>query len=191
MYSALVIGASAGVLNAITEILAQLPSSYPLPIAIVQHRLADHTQLLVELLNANTELTVVEPYSGQKLQPGFVYIAPGGYHLLIERTQQFSLSVDSPVCYAIPSIDVLFESAAVSYAQQLIGLVLTGANSDGSIGLQRIREYGGLCIVQDPGSAEEASMPKAALKLTKADHTPPLEKIADLLLQLASSDSEF
>ncbi len=187
MYSAIVIGASAGGLTALSQILALLPGTFPLPIAIVQHRMAGHSQLLEDLLNAKTDLTVLEPHPGQQLLPGFVYIAPGGYHLLIERNAQFSLSVDPPVCYSIPSIDVLFESAAQCYAQQLIGVVLTGANSDGSLGLRMIKNYGGLAIVQDPESAEVASMPNAAIKATNVDHILPLEKIADFLLKIVPS----
>ena len=184
------IGASAGGLTAISKILALLPSSFPLPIAIVQHRLADHSPLLVDLLDANSSLNVIEPRPGQQLRPGYVYIAPGGYHLLIERSAQFSLSIDPPVCYSIPSIDVLFQSAAVCYAQQLIGVVLTGANSDGSLGLQMIKDHGGFTIVQDPDSAEESSMPKAAIKVTKVDQILPLEKIAEFLIKIAPSQAK-
>ena len=184
MYEALVIGVSAGGLHALSQIVPELPKAYPLAIIIVQHRLNDHNNFLAEYLNNLSELKVKEPQSLEVIQPSHIYIAPAGYHLLIERDKTFSLSVDLPICYSIPSIDVLFESAAKSYQSKLIGMILTGANSDGSGGLSVVKEYGGLTVVQDPSTAEVDFMPKAAINNTDIDHIIPLSQIGLFLKQL-------
>ncbi|NRA37636.1 MAG: chemotaxis protein CheB, partial [Planctomycetes bacterium] len=113
-----------------------------------------------------------------------VYLAPSGYHLLIDQGPVFSLSLDQPEQYSLPSVDVLFASAADVYREQLVGVILTGANSDGARGLSRIRDYGGLAVVQDPKSAEAAQMPESAISIAGADFILPLDEIASFLIGL-------
>jgi len=117
--------------------------------------------------------------------PGRVYIAPPNYHLMIEEDRTFSLSIDEPVNFARPSIDVLFETAAEVYGQGLIGVILTGANDDGSFGLKRIKDHGGLCIVQHPDTAEVEAMPRSAIATTDVDHILPIDGMGPFLCGLA------
>ena len=183
MYEALVIGASAGGLHALTAILPQLPYDYPLGVLIVQHRCRQADSFLVDYLNERSAVRVKEAESGESIQPAHVYIAPAGYHLLVERDKTLSLSIDPPVNYSIPSIDVLFQSAAASYKNHLIGLILTGANSDGSLGLKMIKDYGGFAIVQDPQTSEVDVMPKAAINMVVADRIVPLDRLGHYLAE--------
>lgn len=184
-YSAVVVGVSAGGLKALSVVLSGLPKDFPLSIAIVQHRRAEPGGgYMIEHLRTQTHLQIKAAGEKEHLIPGMVYIAPPGYHLLIERDRTFALSVDPPVQFARPSIDVLFDSAAFAYEGELIGVILTGANRDGAAGLAMIRERGGTTIVQDPKSAQAAEMPQAALDATDVDYIRPLEEIAAVLLSL-------
>ena len=124
----------------------------------------------------------------EKIVPAMIYIAPPNYHLLVEDDRTFSLSVDELVNFSRPSIDVLFESAADAYGKRLIGIILTGANSDGSNGLKKIKECGGMAIVQDPESSEADTMPRAAIKATKVDYVLPLEEIGTFLRKLGDGN---
>lgn len=186
-YKAIVIGVSAGGLQALTEIIPCLPENFPLPIVIVQHRKHGSEDHLISYLNERSPLTVVAATIGGSLQTGFIYIAPSGYHLLVERDGCFSLSLDAPVNYSIPSIDVLFDSAAICYQEKLIGIILTGANHDGSLGLKNINFYHGLSLVQCPDSAEYPAMPVAAINASSVDHILPLNEIANFLNNLLQS----
>jgi len=190
MYEAIVIGVSAGGLHALSEIIPYLPKDYPLAVIIVQHRGSETDAFLAGYLNRICEIEVKEALTSIKIMPGCVYIAPSGYHLLIERDKTFSLSVDPPVNFSIPSIDVLFQSAGACYKEKLIGMILTGANRDGSEGLKTIKEYGGLAIVQQPQSAEVDFMPKAAINSTDVDHIIPLGEIGNFLKQLKFNNHE-
>ncbi len=181
MYEVIVIGVSAGGLNALTSILAALPKDFPLSVVIVQHLHHDSDDFFPRYLDELCNIHVKEAASRENIKPGVVYIAPSGYHLLIERDRVFSLSVDPPVNFSIPSIDVLFESAAWAYKDKLVGVILTGANSDGSQGLKMLKEYGGLTIVQDPETAESPEMPRAAIKVVDVDHMIPLDEIGGFL----------
>ncbi|MCD1258421.1 chemotaxis protein CheB [Paenibacillus athensensis] len=183
-YEAVVIGVSAGGLRALGTLLGALPAAYPLPVAVVQHMHAGSDGFLAEYLNERCALTVKEAVDKEALLPGRAYLAPAGYHLLIEEDRSFGLSVDARVNYSRPSIDVLFESAARVYEQRCIGVVLTGANRDGSAGLQAIKRCGGLGIVQEPASAEFDTMPRAAIAAGPVDHILPLAEIGALLRAL-------
>lgn len=189
-YEAIVIGASAGGLDALKAILPALPASFPLSIAIVQHIGERSDNFMAEYLNQTSKIVVREAEDKEPLCPGTAYLAPPGYHLLIEPDRSFSLSVDARVNYACPSIDVLFESAAEVFRQALVGIVLTGANADGAHGLKVIKERGGLAIVQNPETAESPAMPRAALAAAKADYVADLGHIAPLLLKLATQEGE-
>ncbi len=189
-YEAIVLGASAGGLQALKTVLSSLPASFPLPIAVVQHIAERSENFMAELLNRASRIAVKEAEDKEPLSPGTAYLAPPGYHLLMEPDRSFSLSVDERVNHACPSIDVLFESAAEVFGEALIGIILTGANADGAHGLKTIKHYGGLAIVQNPESAEHPVMPKAALAATVADYIVNLERLAPLLLQLTAQEAE-
>lgn len=180
-FEAVVIGVSAGGLRALGTILPSLHDKFPLPVIIVQHQHEMSDNYLIRSLNEQCRLNVVEAQEKDKIMPGTAYIAPPSYHLMVERDRTFSLCADEPVSYARPSIDVLFETAADVYRDKLIGIILTGANSDGSQGLNKIKEMGGLAIVQDPAGAEVEAMPRAAIKATEVDHILPLERIGAFL----------
>lgn len=184
-YQAVVIGASAGGVRALTRILGGLRPDFPLPLVVVQHISADGADSLPHHLASVSPLPVREAEEKQAIEPGTVYLAPPDYHLLIEKDRTFSLSQEERVNFSRPSIDVLFETAAAAYGPRLIGVVLTGANRDGSAGLKQVREHGGLAIVQDPGEAESDVMPLAALAVAGADHVAAAAGIAALLGSLA------
>lgn len=181
---AVVIGASAGGLEALMAILARLPASYRLPLVAVLHLPSHGESRLAEVLAARLALPVKEAADKECIAAGTLYVAPGGYHLLIEQDNSFSLSCDPPVHYSRPSIDVMMESAADAWGARLAGILLTGANDDGADGLARIGEHGGLTVVQDPGEAAVATMPRAAISRRAPDLILGLADIHALLLEL-------
>ncbi|MCE2573325.1 chemotaxis protein CheB [Motilimonas eburnea] len=187
-YKALVVGVSAGGLKALCSILPKLPVGFPVSVIVVQHRKHMAGDYLIEYLAKRCQLAVQLALPSQPITPGSIYIAPTGYHLLVERNATFSLSIDARVNYSIPAIDVLFESAAICYQHQLIGLILTGANHDGSLGLKTVKKYHGLTLVQSPDSAEYPEMPDAAIAATQVDHILPLSQIASFLTRLLMGD---
>ena len=179
------IGVSTGGVSALKLLLGALPADYPLPILIVAHITPDADDGLAVLLNTLCAIRVKEADEREAIKPGTVYLAPANYHLLLERGGTLALSIDRPVNFARPSVDVLFESAAEACGPSLIGIVLTGAGSDGSAGLLKIQQQGGLTIVQDPLDAEMGAMPGNALQLLKADHVARLSEIPGLLMKPA------
>ena len=183
---AVVIGASAGALEALSSLLPSLPSDYRLPILIVVHLPADKTSLLAELLRARCAIRVREAEDKEPIEPGVAYFAPPDYHLLVEQDRRLSLSDDEPVLFSRPSIDVLFESAADAYGGGLIGIVLTGANSDGAKGLRAVIEAGGAAVVQSPESAYAAAMPQAAIALCPDARVLPVNEIAAYLRKVGA-----
>ncbi|MEK8129339.1 chemotaxis protein CheB [Paenibacillus filicis] len=180
-YEAVVIGVSAGGLRALSILLSALSAQFPLPLIIVQHTKEGCDSFLADHLNSQAPLRVKEADDKEYVQPGNAYLAPAGYHLLVEEDRSLSLSVDPPVLHSRPSIDVLFESAAYVYEQYCIGIVLTGANGDGSQGLRRIKKHGGLAIVQNPETSECATMPDAAIRAAGPDYILDLEDIGTFL----------
>lgn len=184
-FQAVVIGVSTGGVSALKRLLGSLSADFPIPVLVATHITPDSDDGLSVLLNALCAIRVKEADEQETITPGTVYIAPANYHLLVEHGGNLSLSVDPPVNFARPSVDVLFESAADAYGPALIGVILTGAGNDGGRGLLRIKECGGLAIVQDPADAEMDSMPKSALQLLKADHVVRLKEIPALLMRLA------
>lgn len=173
--------ASSGGIAALRRVLAALRPDLGVPVLIVQHSASDDGGALCEVLAASCALPVVEAEPRQPVIAGCAYLAPPGYHLLVERGPRLALSVDDKVCHVRPSADVLFASAADVWHSALIGVVLTGANHDGAAGLLAIRSRNGLCVVQDPDEAEMAIMPRAALEMAGADHVLPLDRIGPLL----------
>ncbi|MBU0730649.1 MAG: chemotaxis protein CheB [Proteobacteria bacterium] len=188
-YNAIVIGVSAGGMEALSTIIPQLSPDLPVPVLIVQHMSPDSDSYLIERLNELSDIKVKEAEDKEKVREGVVYFAPPNYHLLVDDEGILSLSGDERVNYARPAIDVLFESAADVYCPGLIGVILTGANQDGSAGLKKIKEEGGIAIVQDPETAFVDRMPRAALEVVEADHILPLETIGAMLNTLAIIDS--
>jgi two-component system, chemotaxis family, protein-glutamate methylesterase/glutaminase len=183
-YSIVVIGTSWGGLAALSSLLHGLPGDFNLPIVVVQHRGKDSERLLTELLQDTTELNVCEIEDKDPLTPGTVHIAPANYHVLIEDGY-LSLNTDDMVRFSRPSIDVMFMSAADTYAARAIGVVLTGANEDGSRGLAQIAKRGGVALIQDPKTAEIPTMPVAALKAVPSAETLPLAALAPKLIELS------
>ena len=185
--AAIVIGGSAGALEALGAILPALPAGFPLPIALVLHVPPTRSNHLTQVLGGRCALDVVEANDKQPLEPGAIYVAPPDYHMLIERTRTVALSADDPVRFSRPSIDVLFESASDAYGPSLVGLLLAGANDDGARGLAQIKASGGLTVVQSPGTSGASvtrTMPESALRLAPADHVLPLPEIGPFLARL-------
>jgi two-component system chemotaxis response regulator CheB len=184
VYEIIVIGTSWGGLEALSRLLDGMHDDVHQPIVVAQHRSVESEDFVLEgLLQHHTRRVVDDPDDKTKLEPDHVYIGPPDYHLLVEDGH-LALSTDAPVQFARPSIDVLFESVADAYAERSIGIVLTGANADGAQGLARIKEHGGVAIVQEPGTSEKRAMPDAALAATVADAVLPLEEIPAFLYGL-------
>jgi two-component system chemotaxis response regulator CheB len=181
------IGASWGGLEAIETVLSALPDSFETPIAIAQHRAVDSgSGALSRMLALRSGVDVCEAGDKDAIEPRRVYVAPPDYHLLVEP-DGFALSTEGPVQHSRPSIDVLFETAADTYGHRLIGVVLTGANADGAAGLVAIKRSGGVCIAQDPASAERPEMPAAAVATGVADYVLPLDEVAPRLASLTGA----
>ncbi|HYD17197.1 MAG TPA: chemotaxis protein CheB [Patescibacteria group bacterium] len=179
--AAVVIGASAGALGALSVILPALPRDFALPVLVVVHMPADRKNLMVDLLQAKCAVKICEADDKEQLAPGCVYLAPPDYHLLVEPTLEISLSSEEPIQFSRPSIDVLFETAADAFGSGLIGVVLTGANDDGAKGLRQILNEGGQALVQKPETAYSRPMPEAALRKCPEALALTLEEIADYL----------
>ncbi|MCA9482194.1 MAG: chemotaxis protein CheB [Nitrospina sp.] len=185
-YELIAIGGSAGSFRIVRALLKDLPAGFPIPLVVVMHVWKQSYGMIAEMLNTNSALTVEEAEEKCVPAAGHVYLAPGNYHLLLERDASFGLMVDPPVNYSRPSIDVFFESASAALGRALVGVLLTGANSDGALGMKRIGEAGGLTIVQDPSTAEASFMPAAALQAVQANHIVQPESLAPLLLQVST-----
>jgi two-component system chemotaxis response regulator CheB len=182
-----VVGASAGGLQAVSVVIRALPVDFPLPVVLVQHRSRDSTDVLAEILQDAAAVPVCEVDDKAPVVPGHVFVAPADYHLLIEG-EFFALSTEAPHRYSRPSIDVTFESAAHAYDRGTIGVVLTGANADGAVGLRAIVHRGGQAIVQDPATAESATMPRAAIAAVPTALVLPLHEIGAALVRLTRQE---
>lgn len=183
-FECVIIGASWGGIEAVGSILEKLPEAFPLPIIVVLHQHRKSGAHIPEIFSRKCVLRVKEAEEKEKLSPQTVYIAPANYHLLIEKGGTLSLSIEKPVNYSRPSIDVSFISAAQAYRDALIGILLTGANHDGSEGVVHIKRYGGLAIIEDPDTAKVDTMPRSALSRTKVDQVLNLADIPDYLLAI-------
>lgn len=177
-------GCSAGGLTALQEVLAQVDARLTQPVIVCCHTGSSDVSLLCELLARHSRLPVEEASERAPVRGGVVHVAPSGYHLLIEPTLRFALSVDAKVAYSRPSIDVLFESVTDAYRGRIVAVLMTGANADGAEGLAYVRAHGGYAVVQDPTTAEAAAMPQAGLDIAGADACVPLNAIAGTLNQL-------
>jgi two-component system, chemotaxis family, protein-glutamate methylesterase/glutaminase len=181
---AVVIGASAGALEALSVILPALPAGFRLPLIVVVHVPPDKRSMLAELFQAKCRISVREAEDKEPITPGTVYFAPSDYHLLVETEKSLSLSSDEPVLFSRPSIDVLFESAADAYGSALIAVILTGANQDGAKGMRAVAEAGGVTLVQNPDGAFASAMPEAAIEMCPGASVMSLNAIAAYLQEV-------
>jgi len=184
---AIVIGASAGGVEALLSIFGNLPKGFGLPIIAVLHLPDERRSHLAEVFARRVSMPVVEARDKELIEPGTLYFAGPGYHLSVEHDRSLSLSQEDRVHHSRPAIDYLFESAADSYGKGLLAILLTGANQDGAQGLLHVQQHGGTTVVQDPAEARVAVMPRAALALHTPDHILTLSRIGDLLASLESS----
>lgn len=184
LIEAIAVGASAGGVEALLNIFTPLRKGFSLPVLVVLHLPDERNSQLAQVFRHRLAIPVEEARDKQDIRPGTLYVATPGYHLSIEADRSLSLSLEAPVHHSRPSIDVLFESAADVYGPRLLAVVLTGANSDGAKGLARVKELGGITVVQDPKEAQVATMPEAALALHEPDHILTLQGIGQLLAGL-------
>ncbi len=178
------VGCSAGGLKAMQTLLAGLPADRMPPILLCSHTASREVDTLCSLLARHARAPVQEAVERHRIEAGRIYVAPSGYHLLVESDRRFAISVDPKVNYSRPSIDVLFESIASTYRAASLGVILTGANSDGALGLRCIGEAGGITIVQNPATAEVPNMPQAAADIAHPDHTLELDAMASFISKL-------
>ena len=181
---AIVIGASAGGVEALLTLLGPLRPGFVLPIIVVLHLPQERRSQLAEVFSRRLDIPVQEASDKQNITAGTVYFATPGYHLSVEQDRSLSLSLEDRVHHSRPSIDYLFESAADVYGPALAAVLLTGANHDGARGLAQVKRLGGLTIVQDPADAQVATMPQAALNVLQPDHVLPIHGIGRLLVEL-------
>ncbi len=183
-FKAIVIGGSAGSFQGITRILSEVPNDFPLPIIMCLHRLKHVRNGFIEALSIKSIKDVIEPYDKESIKRGKVYLAPANYHLSVELGMYFSLSTEEMVNNSRPAIDITLSTAAFTYKDKLIGILLSGANKDGAFGMKKIKENGGLTIVQNPADCMIDTMPAAALNATTIDHTLSIDNIIKLLAEI-------
>lgn len=183
---AVVIGTSAGGVQALLHVLPQLPADLPVPVLAVIHMPADRSNVLAPLFASKCEVVVKEAEDKEHTAPGTVYFAPSDYHLLVEKNGDLALSSDDAVNFSRPSIDILFESAADTYREHLLAVLMTGANDDGARGLKAVAATGGHIIIEDPATAYARAMPEAGLKLCPTAQIKSLQGIVDQLRAITS-----
>lgn len=184
MYKAIVIGGSAGSFQVLTKIMSSLPATFTLPILLSMHRLKHVRSGFLEALAIKSNIPIIEPVDKEQIKPGKAYLAPANYHMYIELGNRIALSTEEPVNHSRPSIDLSFITASQAFKDKLIGIILSGANSDGAAGLQKVKENNGLTIVQDPAECQVRTMTESAMKLTKVDHVLNTDQIIKFLLKL-------
>ncbi len=184
IFKAVVIGGSAGSFQGITKILANLPENFELPLILCLHRLKHVRNGFVEALSLKSVKPVTEPIDKESIRKGKVYLAPANYHMSLELGHSFSLSTEEMINNSRPAIDITLETAAYVFKEKLIGILLSGANRDGAMGMKKIKDRGGITIVQDPSDCMIDTMPRAAMELTKVDYVLNTQKIIDFLIEL-------
>lgn len=183
-FKAVIIGGSAGSFQVITKILNAIPRDFPLPVLLCLHRLKHVRSGFVEALSLKSNIPVEEPYDKDSLKPGKAYLAPANYHMYVELANRIALSTEDTVNHSRPSIDLSFITASNAYREKLIGIILSGANKDGALGLKKVRDNGGVTIVQDPNECEVKTMTQSALQLTKVDFVYSTDQIIHYLQKL-------
>jgi Chemotaxis response regulator containing a CheY-like receiver domain and a methylesterase domain len=184
VYKAVIIGGSAGSFQVLTKILNSMPKTFNLPILLCMHRLKHVRSGFLEALSIKSNLPILEPNDKEQIKPGKVYLAPANYHMFIELGNRIALSTEEPVNHSRPSIDLSFLTASQAFRDKLVGIILSGANSDGALGLQKVKEFNGLTIVQDPKECQVRTMTESAMKLTKVDHVFTTDEIINFLVKL-------
>ncbi len=187
MYSAIIIGGSAGSFKIISRIVTALPGNFPIPIIVCMHRLRNVKTNIADTFFNKSRIKICEPADKDPIKSAVVYIAPANYHLLIEEGNFFSLSKSEPVHYSRPSIDVTMKSAAAIYKENIVGILISGANSDGAEGMITIHKSGGKTIVQDPNEAEIPTMPESAIHSFTPDNIFNTDKIISFIVNLANA----
>lgn len=185
-YKAVVIGGSAGSFQGVVKILAQLPKGFPLPIIMCLHRLKHVRNGFVEALSIKSVVQVTEPNDKETIKKGNVYLAPANYHMSVELGNHFALSTEEMLNNSRPSIDITLGTSAFAYKEKLIGILLSGANKDGALGMKYIHDRGGLTIVQEPTECMIDTMPRSALAITQIDHILRIDQIVEFLKELDS-----
>jgi two-component system chemotaxis response regulator CheB len=183
-YKAVVIGGSAGSFQGVVKILAQLPKGFPLPIIMCLHRLKHVRNGFVEALSIKSVVQVTEPHDKENIKKGSVYLAPANYHMSVELGHSFALSTEEMVNNSRPAIDITLSSCAFVYKEKLVGILLSGANKDGALGMKHIHDRNGLTIVQEPTECMIDTMPKAALAATQIDYVMKVDQIVEFLKEL-------
>lgn len=183
-FKAVVIGGSAGSFQGIVRILSALPADFQLPVIMALHRLKHVRHGFVEALSLKSAMPVIEPEDKDNVKKSVVYLAPANYHLSVELGHCFSLTTEEMVNNSRPAIDITLSTAAYVYRNKLVGILLSGANRDGGLGMKNIHDKGGLTIVQEPSECMIDTMPKAALSLTTIDHVLSVDGIIEFLKEL-------
>ena len=183
-YKAVVIGGSAGSFQGVVKILSQLPKGFPLPIIMCLHRLKHVRNGFVEALSIKSISQVTEPNDKENIKKGSVYLAPANYHMSVELGNYFALSTEEMINNSRPAIDITLGTSAFVYKEKLVGILLSGANRDGALGMKAIHDKGGLTIVQEPSECMIDTMPKAALAVTKIDYIMRIDQIVEFLKEL-------
>lgn len=181
---AIIIGGSAGSFQVVTKILSSLPATLPVPVLLCLHRLKHVRSGFVEALSLKSTIPVVEPSDKETMRPGTAYLAPANYHMYVELSNRIALSTDDPVNHSRPSIDLSFITAANAYRNKLLGIILSGANKDGAIGLKKVYDNGGIAIVQDPTECEVKTMTESSLQITKVNHVLKTDGIINYLRKI-------
>ena len=184
MYKAVMIGGSAGSFQVVVKLLHSLTPSFPVPVFLCLHRLKHVRSGFVEALSIKSGIPVVEPFDKENIRPGRAYLAPANYHMYIELGNKIALSTEETVNHSRPSIDLSFATAALAYREKLVAIILSGANKDGAYGLKKVKDQGGVCIVQDPLECEVRTMTEASLQATPVDHVLRTEQIIQFLQKI-------
>lgn len=183
-YKAVIIGGSAGSFQVVTKILSSLSDKFPIPVLLCLHRLKHVRSGFVEALSLKSNIPIEEPNDKDQLKPGRAYLAPANYHMYVELANRIALSTEASVNHSRPAIDLSFITASNAYRDNLIGIILSGANRDGAQGLKSVADRGGLTIVQDPAECEVKTMTESAIQLTKVDHVFKTEEIIRFLSKI-------
>ena len=185
-FKAVVIGGSAGSFQVVVKILQSLPRNFNYPVLLCLHRLKHVRSGFAEALSIKSAIPVIEPHDKTYIRPGTGYLAPANYHMYVELANQISLSTEEPVNHSRPAIDLTFMSAATAYRQKLIGIILSGANRDGALGMKKIAELGGTTIVQDPQECEVRTMTESTLNATRVNHIYNTDQIIKFLRSIST-----
>lgn len=183
-YKIIVFGGSAGSFSVIRKILTSLPGEYLIPLVMCFHRLRDKKNGFVESLETGTSIRLLEPLDKSKILPRHAYLAPANYHLLVEASKTFALSTEEEINFSRPSLDLTFETAALAYRETMVGILLSGANTDGATGMFMAHKLGAITIVQDPVEAAFSIMPQGALNLFEPDHIYNVGAIIEFLTSI-------